>query len=106
MRQLKALCDNRYYLCRDEYYLYEEWDHFTRARPRYVSIMDGLITEDDEQEMNNKENHVKNGVDEDRSQVFFLAYHQLMVYDCRLLFRLEEAALFWRFEVSHFVCLV
>ncbi len=102
MRQFKALSDNRYYLWRDEYHLYKEWDLFTRERPRYVCIMDGLITEDDEREMNNKENHVNNGVDKNRSQAFFLAYNQLMW----LLFRPVDAALFWRFEVSYFVCLV
>ncbi len=106
MRQFKALCDNCYYICRDEYHLYKEWDELTRARPRYVSIMDGLITENDEKEMNNKENHYNNRADEERSQAYFLAYHQLMVYHCWLLFCLEEAALFWRLKVSCFVCLV
>ncbi len=94
MRQFKALCDNCYYLCRDEYHLYEEWEHFTRARPRYIRIMEGLITENDEQEMNNEENHVNNAGDEDHNQAFFLVYHQLMAYHCWLLFCPEEAALF------------
>jgi hypothetical protein len=86
--------------------IYEEWEELTRARPRYISIMDGLIMEDNEREMNDKENPYDNKVDKDRSQAFFLAYHQLMAYHCCLLFCLEVAALFWRFEVSHFVCLV
>ncbi len=53
--QFKALCDNGYYLCGDEYHLYEEWEELTRARPRYISIMDGLIAEDDKQEMNDEQ---------------------------------------------------
>ncbi len=53
MMQFKALCDNVYYICRDhEDDLYEEWEELTRARPRYISIMDGLIMKEDEQEMN------------------------------------------------------
>jgi hypothetical protein len=47
MRQFRALCNNGYYLFRDEYNLYEEWEDFARERPRYISIMDGLITEED-----------------------------------------------------------
>jgi hypothetical protein len=48
MRQFKALCDDDYPLCRDEYHLYNEWEEVTRARPRYISIMDGLVMEEDE----------------------------------------------------------
>jgi hypothetical protein len=33
--------------------------------------MDGLVTEDNEQEMNNKENHYNKGADKDRNQAFF-----------------------------------
>ncbi len=35
--------------------------------------MSGLVTEEEEQEMNDKENHVNNGSDNNRSQAFFLA---------------------------------
>jgi hypothetical protein len=105
-RQFKALCDDGYPLCRDEYHLYEEWEERTRARPRYISIMDGLITEDDKQEMNNEENPYNKEAEEDCSQVFFLAYHQLIACHHWLSFCLEEAALFQRFKVSHFVCLI
>ncbi len=56
------------------------------SNTRYISIMDGLIREDDEQEMNDEENHYDNGADKERSQAFFLAYHQLMAYHCWLLF--------------------
>jgi hypothetical protein len=102
MRQIKALHDNDYYLCMNEYRLYKEWEELTRARP----IMDGLITEDDEQEMNDEENPYNDRVDKDCSRAFFLACHQLMAYHHWLLFCPEEAALFWRFKVSHFVYLV
>jgi hypothetical protein len=68
--------------------------------------MDGLITEDDKRQMNDKENHYNNGADEDHSQAFFLGYHQVMAYHCWLSFRWKEVVLFQRFKVSHFVCLV
>jgi hypothetical protein len=65
------LCDSDYYLCWDEFHLYEEWEELTRARPRYVSSMDGLIMEDDKQERSNKDNPYNDGADEDCSQAFF-----------------------------------
>ncbi len=80
LRQFKALCNDNYPLCNDEYHLYKEWEEVFRARPRYISIMSGLFTEEDEQEKNNEENHYDDGADKDRSQAFFLAYHQLMAY--------------------------
>ena len=80
MRQFKALCDNGYYLCRDEYHLYKEWEELTRARPRYISIMDGLITEDGEQEMNKEENPHNDGVDKDHSQVLYLFIGEFAMY--------------------------
>jgi hypothetical protein len=52
----EGMCDNVYYFCMDEDHLYKEWEEFARARPKYISIMDGMITEDDKQEMNKKEN--------------------------------------------------
>jgi hypothetical protein len=94
MRQFTALCDDDYFLCRDEHHLYNECEEVTRARPRYISIMSGLVTEEAEQEMNDKENHYDKGADKDLSQAFFLVYHQLMAYHCWLLFHWEEAALF------------
>jgi hypothetical protein len=56
LRQLKALCNDNYSLCRDEHHFYEEWEEVLKTRPKYISIMSGLITKEEEQEMNNKKN--------------------------------------------------
>jgi hypothetical protein len=57
MLQFKELCDNNYMLCKDEYDLYKEWTQVTKARPRYINIMYGRITEkDDDQAWNDDEN--------------------------------------------------
>jgi hypothetical protein len=82
MRQFKALCNDDYSLCYDEHHLYKEWEEVFRARPKYISIAPGLVIEEDEQEMKDKENHYDNGSDKDHSRAFFLAYHQLMAYHC------------------------
>jgi hypothetical protein len=71
MRQFRALCNKGYYLCRDEYYLYKEWEELTRAKPRYISIMDGLTMEDDEQDMNDKKNPYNNRAYKNCCQAFF-----------------------------------
>jgi hypothetical protein len=56
MLQFKALCDNNNLLCKDEYDLNKEWMQVIDARPRYINIMSGLITDKDEQEWNNNKN--------------------------------------------------
>ncbi len=65
MRQFKALYNYDYSVCRDERHLYEEWEEVFRARPKYISIMPGLVTEEDEQETNNEENDYDDGADKD-----------------------------------------
>ncbi len=49
MLQFKELYNNNYMLCKDEYDQYEEWTQVIEARPRYISIMYGWITDEDEQ---------------------------------------------------------
>jgi hypothetical protein len=56
MLQFKELCNNNYLLCKDEYDLYKEWTQVIEARPRYINIMCGWITDKDEQVWNNDKN--------------------------------------------------
>jgi hypothetical protein len=42
--------------CEDEYDLYQEWTQLIEARPRYINIMYGWITDKDEQAWNDDEN--------------------------------------------------
>jgi hypothetical protein len=100
-----ALCNDDYSLCYDEHHISEEWKKVFRARPNYNSITSGLVTDEDKQKMNDKENQSGNGLDKDHSRVLFLAYHQLVAYHHWLLFCPDEAALFQRVKVSQFMCL-
>jgi hypothetical protein len=43
-------------LCKDEYDLYKEWTQVIEARPRYIKIMYGWITDKDEHAWNYDEN--------------------------------------------------
>jgi hypothetical protein len=56
MLQFKDLCNNNYMLCKDEYDLYQEWTQVIEARPRYINIMYGQITDKDEGAWNNDKN--------------------------------------------------
>jgi hypothetical protein len=42
-----------------------------QGKAQVISIMDELVTEEDEQEMNNKEKPYNEGADRDCSQAFF-----------------------------------
>jgi hypothetical protein len=48
MLQFKELCIKNYLLCKDEYDLYKEWTQVIEARPRYINIKYGQITDKDE----------------------------------------------------------
>jgi hypothetical protein len=64
------------------------------ARPRYISIMYGRITDKDEQSWNKDKNQFDNSSDNNRRQAFFLAHHQRLAYHQWLSYRPEEATLF------------
>jgi hypothetical protein len=103
--QFKELCDDNYFLCEDEYNLYKEWTQVIEARPRYINIMSGLITDKDERAWNDDKNQFDDYSDNDCRQVFFLAHHQMMAYHQGLFFCPEETVLCHNFEVSKSVCL-
>jgi hypothetical protein len=104
MHQFKELCNNNYMLCEDEYHLYEEWTQVTEARPRYISIMYGWITDKDERVWNKDDNRFNNSSDNNRRQAFFVTHHQILAHHQWLSYRPEEAALFQNFKVSKPVC--
>jgi hypothetical protein len=53
---IQGMCDNNYMLFGDEYDLYKDWSHVIEARPRYINIMYGQITDEDERAWNNDKN--------------------------------------------------
>ncbi len=103
-RQTKEFCNNNYLLCENEYDLYKEWTQVIEARPRYINIMYGWITDKDEREWNDEENKFDEYSDNNRRQAFFLSHHQMLAYHQWLSYRPEEAALFKNFVVSKPVC--
>jgi hypothetical protein len=94
MLQFKELCNNIYMLCKDEYHVYKEWTQVTEARPRYVSIMYGRITNVDERAWNEDNNRFDDSSDNNHRQAFFIAHHQMLAHHQWLSYCPEEAALF------------
>ncbi len=80
MLQFKELCNNNYLLCEDEYDLYKEWTQEIDARPRYINIMYGRITDKDERAWNNDKNRFDDYSDNSRRQAFSLLHHQMLAY--------------------------
>ncbi len=80
MLQFKELCNNNYLLCEDEYDLYKEWTQEIDARPRYINIMYGWITDKDERAWNNYKNRFDVYSDNSRRQAFSLLHHQMLAY--------------------------
>ncbi len=99
------LCDNNYFLCGGEYDLYKEWTQVIEARPRYINIMSGQITDKDEQAWNHDQNQFDDYSDDDCRQACFLEHHQMLAYHQFFSFCPKEAALYCNFKVSKSVCL-
>ncbi len=79
---------------------FEDWLDINRTWDGYIRIRDGLVLEGEIQEMNNKENFYDKGPYQARVRVFFLAYHQVLVYHWWLLFHLTDLERYCKFEVS------
>jgi hypothetical protein len=83
-----------------DYGIFEDWSAIVRLRDRYICIGDGLVSEDEIQEMNDKENFYDEGPYQARVCGFFLAYHQVVAYHWWLLFCPMELERYCKFEVS------
>jgi hypothetical protein len=101
MHKFKNMCKDGL-LDPEDYRIFEDWSATDKSRERYIRIKDGLISEGEVQEMNNEENFYDEGPYEEFVHGFFLAYHQVVAYQCWLLFRPADLERFCEFEVSFF----
>ncbi len=85
---------------RGDYEISEDWSAINKSQEMYIHIKDGLVSEGEVQEMNDKENFYNKGPYEERVCGFFLACHQVVAYHHWLLFRPAELERFREFEVS------
>jgi hypothetical protein len=99
MRKFKNLCEDGF-LGPGDYGIFEDWSDIDKLQERYICIKNGLISEDEVQEMNNEEFFYDEGPYEERVCGFFLAYHQVVAYHRWLSSRLADLEQFCEFEVS------
>ncbi len=71
-----------------------------RSRDGYIHIRDGLVSEGENQEMNDEENFYDEGPYQARVCGFFLAYHQVVAYHRWLSFHPTKLERYLEFEVS------
>ena len=99
MRKFKNLCKDGL-LGPGDYGIFEDWSAINKSQEKYIRIKDGLISEGEVQEMNNKENFYDKGPYEECVRGFFLAYHQVVAYHRWLLSPPADLEHFCEFEVS------
>jgi hypothetical protein len=93
-------------MCKDgplgpgDYEIFKDWSDINKSRDEYTRIRDGLVSESEIQEMDDKENFYNKGPYQARVCGFFLAYHQVVAYHRWLLFCLTELERYCEFKVS------
>jgi hypothetical protein len=98
-RKFKNLCEDGL-LGPGDYRIFEDWSAIDKSQDKYIRIKDGLVSEGEVQEINNKEFFFDEGPYEEHVSGYFLAYHQVVAYHHWLLFCLVELERFCEFEVS------
>ncbi len=83
-----------------DYGLFEDWLAIDGSREAYILIKDGLVLEEEIQEMKDEEKFYNDGLYQARVCGFFLAYHQVVAYHWWLLFCLTELEHYCKFKVS------
>jgi hypothetical protein len=97
MERIQEMCEDGL-LGLGDYGIFEDWLAIDGLRDGYIRIRDGLVSEGEIQEMNNKENFYDEGPYQARVRGFFLAYHQVLAYHWWLSFRLTDLEHYCKFE--------
>jgi hypothetical protein len=93
-------------MCKDgllwpgDYGIFKDWSAIVRSQDGFICIRDGLVSEGEIKEMDNKENFYDKGPYQARVRGFFLAYHQVLAYHWWLLFRPMDLERYREFKVS------
>ena len=74
MERFQEMCEDGL-LGPGDYGIFEDWSAIVRSQDGYICIRDGLVSEGEIQEMNDRENFYDKGPYQARVCGFFLAYH-------------------------------
>ena len=99
MERFEQMCEDGL-LGPSDYGIFEDWLAIDRLRDWYLRIKDGIVTEGEIQEMEDKENHYDKEPYKACVHAFFLAYHEMRTYRWWLLFRPMELEHYCEFKVS------
>ncbi len=99
MERFEQMCDDGL-LGPSDYGIFDDWLAINRSRDVYLRIKDGIVTEGEIQEMEDKENHYDKEPYKACVHAFFLAYHEMRTYHCWLSFCLMDLERYCKFEVS------
>jgi hypothetical protein len=79
MERFQEMCKDGI-LGQGDYGIFEDWLAIERSRDGYIQIRDGLVSEGEIQEMNEKENFYDEGPYQAHVRGFFLTYYQVVAY--------------------------
>ncbi len=79
MGRFKQMCEDGLW-GPSNYGIFEYWSAINRLRGGYLCIKDGLVSEGEIQEMEDKDNYYDKGPYKACVHAFFLAYHQMHAY--------------------------
>jgi hypothetical protein len=99
MERVQEMCED-WLLGTGDYGIFEDWSAIDRSRDGYIRIRDGLVSEGEIQEMNDKEIFYDKGPKKARVHGFFLAYHQVVAYHQWLSFRPTKLGRYLKFKVN------
>jgi hypothetical protein len=99
MERFEEMCEDGL-LGPGDYGLFEDWMAIDRSRDGYIRIRNGLVLEEEVQEIGDKEIFYNKGPYKAHVCGFFLAYHQVLAYRWWLLFCPTDLEHYREFEVS------
>ncbi len=99
MHKFKNLCKNGL-LGPGDYGIFKDWSDIDKSQERYIRIKDGLVSEGEVQEMNDKKKNYDKGPYEELVHNIFLAYHQVVAYHRWFSFCPADLERFCEFGVS------
>jgi hypothetical protein len=99
MERFEEMCKDGLLGC-GNYGLFKDWLNMNRLRDGYIRIRDGLVLEEEIQEIIKKENSYNDGPYQARVCSFFMEYHPLVACHWWLLFHPTDLECYHKFEVS------
>jgi hypothetical protein len=100
MERFEQMCEDGLLGGPSNYGIFKDWSAINRSRDGYLRIKDGLVSEREIQEMEDKDNPYDKEPYKARIHAFFLVYHEMRAYHWWLLFHPMDLERYCEFDVS------